>query len=425
MSAEARKLEAERAAEVEPEGEAEAEAEDGFLDVSQVEVGAGVEAGGGGAGAIGGALPSSPGAKKESRYARILRCREDDDLAEALSAADLEFYKEKRQELREDAATEAARLAAENSSAQLAAVSELVRTQHEASQAQQAKFEAQIAVLTKKLAGEVEDLEPTRREFSPLHPENLFAVQGRRNERTREPGLHADYGVQDEPFKILADRFKARTKRSKGTIAAPDDLLQVQIFSELRTVVSTCEHLEDAILQLEAEAPDLLSRVTKSKLTPRDHEFALLDKEAKKDYLVTIQVYNTLVGIMENILRPKMSLLYLYAVLSDQVGIKTHSERVQVAAYLEIAQHRVYGDPFFGELPETFDKLMLESLKTFRDKTGEKLSKAIQASIAATLAGPSRPARSNFAREARRFGASEKSMAGPSTEITVISPSSG
>ena len=61
--------------------------------------------------------------------------------------------------------------------------------------------------------------------------------------------LHADYGVQDEPFKILSDRFKARTKRSKGTIAAPDDLLQVQIFSELRTVVSTCEHLEDAILR--------------------------------------------------------------------------------------------------------------------------------------------------------------------------------
>ena len=47
LSAEARKSEAERAAEFEPEGEAEAEAEAGFLDVSSVEAGAGVEAGGG------------------------------------------------------------------------------------------------------------------------------------------------------------------------------------------------------------------------------------------------------------------------------------------------------------------------------------------------------------------------------------------
>ena len=142
LSAEARK-DAEQAAEAEPESEAEAEAEAGFADVSSIEAGASVVTGGSGAGAIGAGLPGSPGAKKESRYARILRCREDDDLAATLSTGDLEFYKEKRhQELREDAATEAARLAAANSSAQLAAVSELVRTQHEASQAQQAKFEA-------------------------------------------------------------------------------------------------------------------------------------------------------------------------------------------------------------------------------------------------------------------------------------------
>lgn len=415
-----------------PEGGAPAPALGGGAgDLSAFSVGAD----GGALRAVVGVLPPPPPVG-QARYLTILGLLEDPATSGGVSAADASYAQAERaavQRTRELAAQEqgaaqtAALLAqlsrqeaenrrerAEERAAHLASQDRAASLHADALTALTAKYDA----LAAKVEDKKEDREPEAREFVGVHEKNEFSLTGgRRGETSREPKLRKDY-EQDEPFKLLKERAQKSVKES-GVTSALDQC----IYLERCNLGSIAEYLQDVILFLEDLAPELLARAIGTSAQPGQAAYAEVSEEDDDLYARTAQVFNSLLGIQENLVRPKMSLLDLFAVCSETIGSKTAANRAEVSAIMSVASFQVYGDPFLGSLPASFHQQMRKAVDSFRGEIRTKVQKALAAAAAAGVApSPGASSRSNLVREASgRFGGTKKSFAVARSNSQVVS----
>ena len=185
-------------------------------------------------------------------------------------------------------------------------------------------------------------------------------------------------------------------------------LVACTLFGQASVLASLGEYLQDVVLELEKFAPKLLEyRVGTAK--PGEPAFLELDPAKQHDYTRMAGIYNTVFGCLENIVRPRLSLLYLFAATSESIGFKSHQERCPVMAILNVAQFQVHGESFTDALPPHFDARMRTAIETFRVEMGAKLQKVLATASASTPAGTA--GRTNFQREASgRFGRSQISV---------------
>ena len=148
------------------------------------------------------------------------------------------------------------------------------------------------------------------------------------------------------------------------------------IYLERCNLGSIAEYLQDVILFLEDLAPELLARAIGTSAQPGQAAYAEVSEEDDDLYARTAQVFNSLLGIQENLVRPKMSLLDLFAVCSETIGSKTAANRAEVSAIMSVASFQVYGDPFLGSLPASFHQQMRKAVDSFRGEIRTKVQKA-------------------------------------------------